>query len=73
MAWGKKFIDNYGDMLVFMCITAAFGIGFIVAGLSVEELKKELVAIGITLLIGVAQLANNKSRTTKPMKGSASE
>ena len=65
MEWKEKFIENHGDRLFFMSVTTLFGIGFVVAGLLVEALNEALLGVGITLLIGVAQQAHNKSRSPK--------
>jgi len=53
--WGKNFLNNHGERLVFMIIASIFGVGLYYAGLPGE---------GKTLIIAVATLALNKARGT---------
>ena len=69
MKWRDKFIEDYGSMVVFMTISVFLGTTMIVAGCLVEALGDKLIGPGITLLIGTATLAGNKSRTTRPSNG----
>ena len=53
--WMKRFWTDHGDRLIFMGITAVFGVGFHYIGMAAE---------GKVLLIAVATLALNKARST---------
>ena len=68
--WILRFWEEEGKRIFYMTITSVFGVGFIITGVLVEELDA-LVGAGTTLLIGVATLANNKSRGSSKNGGQA--
>ena len=68
LEWLKGFWNNHGERLVFAALAVIMALGFLVVGLQNEALK-EFVGAGTTILIGVAMLFFNKTRSeTKPPK-----
>ena len=60
--WIQKFWNDHGDRITFATIATVFAIGFIIVGIKFPALK-EFVGAGTTILIGVAMLFFNKSRS----------
>ena len=66
MKWGERFWDNHGERLTFAAMAVIMACFFLIVGMKNEELK-EFIGAGTTILIGVAMLFFNKTRSeTKP-------
>ena len=68
LTWLQRFWDNHGERLIFAVLAIIMATVFLIVGLQNEALK-EFVGAGTTILIGVAMLFFNKTRSeTKPPK-----
>ena len=62
LTWLQRFWDNHGERLIFAAMAATMACGFLIVGMKIEELK-EFTGAGTTILIGVAMLFFNKTRS----------
>lgn len=62
MDWLQKFKEEEGKRLIFLGLATLFGLGLLIAGITME--LKELTGSGITLLIGAGTLCMNRARGT---------
>ena len=60
--WLQGFWNSHGERMVFAFVATIFGVGFIILGIKVPILK-EFIGAGTTILIGVAMLFFNKTRS----------
>lgn len=65
MNWRQQFVKSEGKRLFYMILMFILGIMFICLGkyVIVGDAGQQLIGSGITLLIGVGTLANNKARS----------
>ena len=65
LTWMQRFWDNHGERLIFAALAITMATVFLIVGLQNDALK-EFVGAGTTILIGVAMLFFNKTRSVEP-------